>query len=158
MQMREAELMETQRLEEIRNRKNDEFDRRNMQMRIAKSQLQMAEKKIIARQYSKMFLGTFKRDTLSLMVDLGALRRPQELSRDSIFVPQLYSQIQYDMQTYMINQEQMDEMLNKSMEDISLIHKASIVRELNRRAEIKKNEERKKRDEEDARDRRKEKR
>ena len=92
------------------------------------------------------------------MVDLGALRRPQELSRDSIFVPQLYSQIQYDMQTYMINQEQMDEMLNKSMEDISLIHKASIVRELNRRAEIKKNEERKKRDEEDARDRRKEKR
>lgn len=36
-QNREAELMETQRLEEVRARKNDEIDRRNMQMRIAKN-------------------------------------------------------------------------------------------------------------------------
>lgn len=43
--MREAELMETQRLEEMRGRKNDEIDRRNMQIRIAKNQTQMDEKK-----------------------------------------------------------------------------------------------------------------
>lgn len=48
-QVREAELMETQRLEELRARRNDEVDRRNMQMRIAKSQTQFAEKKLIAR-------------------------------------------------------------------------------------------------------------
>lgn len=42
-QVREAELMETQRLEEMRSRKNDEIDRRNMQIRIAKNQRQNAE-------------------------------------------------------------------------------------------------------------------
>lgn len=58
--MREAELMETQRLEEMRGRKNDEIDRRNMQIRIAKNQTQMDEKKQIARQYAKTFLANFK--------------------------------------------------------------------------------------------------
>ena len=32
-QMKEAELMETQRVEAARNRKNEEIERRNMQMR-----------------------------------------------------------------------------------------------------------------------------
>ncbi len=31
LQLKEAELMETQRLEEARSRKNDEIDRRNLQ-------------------------------------------------------------------------------------------------------------------------------
>ena len=35
-QIKEAELMETQRLEENRARKSDEVDRRNSQMRITK--------------------------------------------------------------------------------------------------------------------------
>ena len=47
--MREAELMETQRLEEVRARRNDEIDRRNMQMRIAKSTNQLSEKKFVSR-------------------------------------------------------------------------------------------------------------
>ena len=55
-QVREAELMETQRLEEMRTRRNDEIDRRNMQMRIAKNNKQLAEKKILSRLYAKEFL------------------------------------------------------------------------------------------------------
>lgn len=85
--MREAELMETQRLEEVRARRNDEIDRRNMQMRIAKNQNQLAEKKLVARQFAKNFLETFKRDTLLRMVDLGTLRRPRDLSIGTNFVP-----------------------------------------------------------------------
>lgn len=69
-------------------------------MRIAKNQNQLAEKKLIARQYAKNFLQTFKRDTLLRMVDLGTLRRPYDLSLGSTFVPQLYNQIQSDMQTH----------------------------------------------------------
>ena len=83
--------METQRLEEVRARRNDEIDRRNMQMRIAKSQNQLTEKKLIARTYAKSFLSTFKRDTLLKMVDLGTLRRPVDLSTGTTFVPQLYN-------------------------------------------------------------------
>ena len=37
LQLKEAELMETQRLEEARARKSDEVDRRNLQMRTAKN-------------------------------------------------------------------------------------------------------------------------
>lgn len=44
----------------MRGRKNDEIDRRNMQIRIAKNQTQMDEKKQIARQYAKTFLANFK--------------------------------------------------------------------------------------------------
>jgi hypothetical protein len=42
-QEKEAELMETQRLEEARSRRNDEIDRRSLQMRTAKSQLVHAD-------------------------------------------------------------------------------------------------------------------
>jgi len=63
-QLKEAELMETQRLEEGRFRKNDEVDRRNLQLRTTKNSMVAAEKKIIARVFAKGFLKKFKRDTL----------------------------------------------------------------------------------------------
>ena len=89
--MKEAELMETQRLEGARDRRNDEMDRRNLQMRTAKSQLQSLEKKIVARQFSKNFLSLFKKDTLKVMVDEGTLRKPVDYSIGSSFVPGLYN-------------------------------------------------------------------
>ena len=85
--------METQRLEEARARKNDEVDRRTIQTRVAKNQMIAAEKKIIARTFAKDFLGNFKRRTMGTLVDLGALRRPVDLSVGYTYVPQLYNQI-----------------------------------------------------------------
>lgn len=125
--------METQRLEEVRQRRNDELDRRNMQMRIAKSQNIGTEKKLIARSFAKNFLQTFKRDTLIRMIDLGTLRRPRDLSLGTSFVPTLYNQIQCEMQAYHDNQDQIDEFLSESMRDVAISHKQSIVKELNKR-------------------------
>ena len=68
--------METQRLEEGRNRKNDEVDRRNLQMRIAKNQLISTDRKVVARLFAKDFFRTFKKDTLQILVDMGSLRKP----------------------------------------------------------------------------------
>lgn len=62
------------------------------------------------------------------------------------------------MQQHHDHQDQMDEMLNESMCSISIIHKQSIVKELNKRQERKKEEMRKKRQEEDERRHRKERR
>jgi len=62
--LKEAELMETQRLEGGRDRRNDEMDRRNLQMRTAKNQLQMSEKKNVARSFAKGFLSLFKKETM----------------------------------------------------------------------------------------------
>lgn len=95
--------------------------------------MQATEKKMIARLYAKSFLSKFKRDTLRTMIDLGALRRPLDLSTGATYVPQLYNQIQSDMQQYHDSQDQMDEMLNESMCAISVLHKQSIVKELNKR-------------------------
>ena len=74
-------------------------------MRIAKNQLISTEKKVVARLFSKDFLRTFKKDTLQILVDIGALRKPVQLSVGTIFLPSLYSQIQTDMQRYHDHQE-----------------------------------------------------
>ena len=127
--------METQRLEETRSRRNDEIDRRNMQVRIAKNNAQLAEKKILSRIYAKQFLSTFKRDTLFRMVDLGVLRRPCNLSTGTSFVPQLYNQIQANMQLHYDNLDSIDDYLGESMRTVAIRHKQSIVKELNKRQE-----------------------
>ena len=61
-----------------------------MQMRLAKTANVNEEKRSVARGFSKSFLRSFKRDTLTMLVDLGALRRPRELSVGMDFAPKLY--------------------------------------------------------------------
>lgn len=85
--MKEAELIETQRMEAARKRRMEESERRNLQQRTAKSQKVWAEKKIVARTTAKEFLFLFKRDTLRSMVDEGTLRKPFEYSLQSSFLP-----------------------------------------------------------------------
>jgi len=62
--MKEAELMETQRVEAARNRKNEEIERRNMQMRTQRAMSITADEKLTSRVMAKQFLIHFKRDTL----------------------------------------------------------------------------------------------
>ena len=69
LQIKEAELMETQRMEAARKRRMEESERRNLQQRTTKSQKVWAEKKIMSRKAAKDFLYLFKRDTLKIMVD-----------------------------------------------------------------------------------------
>jgi hypothetical protein len=93
----------------------------------------MTEKRFIGRQFAKNFLRTFKRDTLRIMVDVGILRRPRDLSEGQIFVPQLYNQIRADMQTFLNHQSQMEEVVGTSMSQLAMSHKQSIVKEFNKR-------------------------
>ena len=102
-------------------------------MRTAKNQLIAADKKVVARLFAKNFLNTFKRTTMNTLVDLGTLRRPVDLSTGASYVPQMYNQIQYDMQSFHDHQDQLDDILQDSMAKVSLVHKQSIIKELNRR-------------------------
>ena len=133
MQTKDAELMETQRLEEARGRKNDEVDRRSLQARTTKQNIIGIERKSIARTFAKGFMQTFKRDTLKTMVDIGILRKPVNLSVGDTYVPQLYGQIRSDMQTFKDTQKQIDEMLNDSMRSLAKAHKSAIVKKLTER-------------------------
>jgi len=125
-QLKEAELMETQKLEEVRIRRNDEADRRNLQMRTAKNQNVAAEKKILARLHAKKFLQFFKRDSLNTLIDLGALRRPRDYGVGIQFVPRLYNQVRSDMQAHHNNHLQLDQILNDSMKVYAVSHKQAI--------------------------------
>jgi shikimate kinase len=87
LQMKEAELMETQRMEAARKRRTEENERRNLQQRTNKNQKIYAEKKIMARLAAKDFLYLFKRDTLKIMVDEGVLRKPRDYHMQSSFIP-----------------------------------------------------------------------
>ena len=66
--------METQRDAANRDRKNEEIERRNMQMRTQRAMSITAEEKLTSRMMAKNFLVHFKRDTLRQLVDLGQLR------------------------------------------------------------------------------------
>ena len=92
------------------------------------------------------------------MVDIGTLRRPVDLSMGITYVPQLYNQINSDMQTHQNTQSQLDQMLHGTMVDFAKSHKAAIITELNKRQERMKAEMQKKLEEEDERRIRKEKR
>jgi hypothetical protein len=83
--------MVTQRMEAARKRRNEETERRNLQQRTAKNQRVWAERKVLARTMAKDFLMLFKRDTLKILADHGALRRPGHFSLESHFIPQLYA-------------------------------------------------------------------
>lgn len=112
LQLKEAELMETQRMQEYKNRRTEESERRSLQQRTAKAQRVWTEKKLISRQKSKDFLNLFKRDTLKIMVDQGILRAPTTYSFDSHFVPQLHNQVLFDLKNTKEHAETTDAILN----------------------------------------------
>jgi hypothetical protein len=68
-----------------------------------------------------------------MLGDLGALRRPVDLSVGMDFAPKLYAQIHLNMQTHQDNQEALDEVINGSMSDLSAVHKQAIFQELDKR-------------------------
>lgn len=156
MQIREAELMETQRMEGARKRRTEETERRNLQQRTAKNQRIWAERKVVARTMGKDFLMLFKRDTLKLLVDQGLLRRPSEFSIESHFIPQLYNQIQFDIQNKREQLENMDSLLNYTMRNNSKLHRDAMIKEYKRREEKKKEQLRLQREREEAKRKRKE--
>ena len=138
LQMKEAELLETQRMEAARKRRMEESERRNLQQRTTKTQRQYAEKKLMARQAAKDFLFLFKRDTLRVMTDEGTLRKPRDFSLYGSFVPQLYGQIQFDLQTQAENVDNLDNLLNFTMRGQARFHRDAMIKEYKRREENKK--------------------
>lgn len=125
-------------MEAARKRRVDENERRNLQQRTFKSQKVMAEKKIMARKSAKEFLYLFKRDTLKIMVDEGTLRKPVQHSLHSMFIPQLYGQIQFDIVSFSEHNDNLDNLLNFCMRTQSRMHRDAMIKEYKRREENKK--------------------
>jgi len=148
--------METQRMEGARKRRIEETERRNLQQRTAKNQRVWAERKVIARQMSKEYLMLFKRDVLKAIVDQGLLRRPQLLSLETHFIPQLYNQIAFEIQNHREQHENLDALLNYTMRNNAKQHRDAMMKEYKRREEKKKEQLRLQREKEEAKRKRKE--
>lgn len=63
-QLRESELLETQRQEAENLRRNDEIDRRNLQIRTEKQQTETAQMQVMSRLFVKDFFKSFKKNSL----------------------------------------------------------------------------------------------
>ena len=88
-QLRESELMETQRLEANANRKNDENERRNLQVRTSGLIQEEAEKKLMSRMFPKSFLRVFKKENFQVLLDFGMVRSQFELNMGATLLPKL---------------------------------------------------------------------
>jgi hypothetical protein len=158
LQIKEAELMQTQMMEAGRLRRTDETDRRNLQQRTAKNQRIWAEQKVIAREMSKRFLMLFKRDSLQLLVDEGILKRPYDASMDNTFIPELYGQVEFDLLNNREFRDNLDSLFNWALREQSKSHKTAVKKEYTRRDEKKREELRAQKEKEDAKKKRKEER
>lgn len=150
--------MAVQQLEGVRNRKEDEVARRNLQVRTNRSQNIWAEKKLISRSVAKDFLRFLKRDTFQVAQEIGLLRSAFSNKIESDYFPALYGQA-YMQQ---IHEKDYDITITESVSDglqlYSLSHKNAILKEMKRRQNEQDEKERLKNEAEAAKKQRKEKR
>ena len=92
------------------------------------------------------------------MVDEGILRKPRDFSIHSTFIPQLYGQIQFDMQSLAEHTDNLDNLLNFCMRTESRTHRDAMIKEYKRKEENKKEAQRLQREKEEQKRIRKEQR
>lgn len=136
-QMREAMLVQTQRVEARQGRRNDEIDRRNLQQRVNQVLTDGKERREIARSMSKQFLKYFKRDTMNQLRDIGLLRDRKSYSIGSKFVPQFYQQIKIELLEDKDRNAQIEDAIQVGMVSRALRHKQAIQAEMQRREDLK---------------------
>jgi len=136
-------LMQTQRMEAERVRRNEESDRRNIQQRTVTVQKTWDERKELARQATKQYLAHFKRDTLDFLTEIGVLRRWSDYSFGYHFMPLFNNQILIEYYGMDRRDQEMTLLLKDSATKQTANHKLAIKKEMQRRQEKKDEEERK---------------
>ena len=151
-------LVQTQRVEARQGRRNDEIDRRNLQIRVNHTLEEGKERREIARTMSKQFLKYFKRDTLQQCKDLGLLRAKKNFSMGTHFVPALYQQIKLEMIESGDRNKLIEDCVQVGLVGRSLNHKKAIQSEMQRREDLKNEKRREEEEAARAKDRRRERR
>lgn len=150
--------METQRVEAARKRRIEETERRQLQLRTARSQRVQAERKILARFAAKELFQGFKRSVYGVLESQGALRNPIAYQTQSSFVPRMLSQVQSDLLHERDTHGHLDQTLSNTMRGMVKENKEAIMREYKRREDKKREEFRIQKEKEEEKKRRKEER
>lgn len=90
---------------------------------------------MLSRVFVKDYFKFFKRDSLRVMVDLGALRSQRDLSMAMDFLPRICGQAEYEIIKKDMNIDGMNDILHATASKMARNHKASILREIKRKEE-----------------------
>eukprot|EP01022_Parablepharisma_sp_SALTPOND_P028362 TRINITY_DN70851_c3_g1_i1.p1 TRINITY_DN70851_c3_g1~~TRINITY_DN70851_c3_g1_i1.p1 ORF type:complete len:622 (-),score=115.82 TRINITY_DN70851_c3_g1_i1:2919-4784(-) len=142
--IREAELMEVQRLEAAYNRRVEETRRRKLQQE-AHTQLKVqTQQKLLARLISRGLLSHVKQSSIKLLEDAGVLRDPKEQDLHSIYLPHLLGVAEEHLAEQLKEKPIISEMLDGMLDLIAKEHRGAIVDEYKKRLKKhQQNEERK---------------
>lgn len=155
-QMKESMLMQTQRLEGERVRRNEETERRNIQLKTCTALKAWQDRKELAKLATKQYFRTFKHDNLSYLTEIGLLRSRFEHSLNHDFLPLFYNQVNIEHQGFDRKEQELKLMLKDATCQETSAHREAIKTEMKRRQDKKDEEERQRKHSADAQARRRE--
>jgi len=138
--VREAELMEVQRMESAYNRRVKETNRRIKQKEFKKIVKGKTQEKILARLISRQALSDLKQSSLQVLVDSGVLRNQKEQDFYATYLPHLFGITEEQLKERLAEKEIVSDMLVDSFFQLEKEHRNHISKEYQRRYAIKKAE------------------
>lgn len=131
--IREAELLEVQRLESIYNRSVEETRRRQLQQE-ARKQLQIhTQQKLLARLISRNALTGLSENSLQFLEAAGVLRAPREHDMQTLYIPHLLGLTEELIAEQGKQKPILEEGLSDMVQLIANEHREAIVNEYKRR-------------------------
>lgn len=155
-QMKESMLVQTQRLEGERVRRNEETERRNIQLKTYTALHAWQDRKELAKNATKQYFRTFKQNHLSYLTEIGLLRSRFEHSLNHDFLPLFYTQINIANHDFERKEQELKLMLKDATSKQTSAHREAIKTEMKRRQDKKDEEERQRKHQADAQARRRE--
>ncbi len=139
--VREAELMEVQRVEAAYNRRVEETRRRKLQQE-AHTQVKIeTQQKLLARLISRGVLSHVKASSIKLLEDAGVLRNPKEQDMHAIYLPHLLGVAEEHIGEQLKEVPILSEMLDGMLDIIAAEHRGAIVDEYKKRLNKKQKDE-----------------
>ncbi|CAG9324640.1 unnamed protein product [Blepharisma stoltei] len=136
-QIRNAELLEIQRVEAEDIRREEESARRQLQIKVRREQMQTAHQKYIARIVAKRYLRTLNRDAETDLMNVGTFSNPQSAAMHDQFSPWLIERIISILNKKSGTEEFLDNILMQASRDLTHSHSQAVTSEYARRERLR---------------------
>jgi len=139
--IREAELMEVQRLEAAYNRRVEESRRRKLQQEAHTALRIQTQQKLLARLISRGLLSNLKKNSIQMLEDAGVLRDPTIQDLHSVYIPHLLGVAEEHISEQVSQTDLLSEMLEGAIAMLNVEHRDGIIDEYKRRLSKKQKDE-----------------
>eukprot|EP00831_Metopus_contortus_P080431 TRINITY_DN8229_c0_g1_i11.p2 TRINITY_DN8229_c0_g1~~TRINITY_DN8229_c0_g1_i11.p2 ORF type:complete len:309 (+),score=73.50 TRINITY_DN8229_c0_g1_i11:410-1336(+) len=141
--VREAELMEAQRMEAAYNRRVEETRRRQLQEEAHTKVKRHTQEKLISRLLSRSVLRPLRDSAIQLLVDGGELRNPRDQDFYSVYMPKLYEIVDFHLTERAKQVPILQGLFTEALGALATDHRGAIEKEYQKRMRIKDKEEEK---------------